>query len=205
MPTSERIEKISRVLSRRQPDLRVVLEGVAIAHNASAVIRTCDAAGVLFLDIVSPSPDILAINRAISTRAEKWVETRFHGSLDDCLPGLKKAGFKVAVTHLGESALPYSAIDYTRPVAIVFGSEAAGVSASALGYADYEIKIPMFGMVQSLNLSVSVAVVLYEAMRQRLAAGFYEQRRLSDADYERFFKEWLSRPLKTADPRSPGE
>jgi tRNA (guanosine-2'-O-)-methyltransferase len=194
MPTPERIAKVSRVLSRRQPDLRVVLEGVAIAHNASAVIRTCDAAGVLYLDIVSPSPDILAINRAISTRAEKWVETRLHSSLGECLPELKERGFKVAVTHLGESALPYSDIDYTQPVAVVFGSEAAGVSAEALSFADYEIKIPMFGMVQSLNLSVSVAVILYEAMRQRLAAGLYGKRRLSDAEYEHFFKKWLSPP-----------
>lgn len=192
MPTSERIEKVSRVLSRRQPDLRVVLEGVAIAHNASAVIRTCDAAGVLYLDIVSPSPDILAINRAISTRAEKWVETSLHGSLDKCLPQLKRAGFKVAVTHLGESALPYSVIDYTQPLAVVFGSEAAGVSAEALSYADFGIRIPMFGMVQSLNLSVSVAIILYEAMRQRLAAGFYANRRLADAEYERLFKKWLT-------------
>ncbi len=194
MPTPERIEKVRRVLSSRQPDLRVILEGVAIAHNASAVIRTCDAAGVLYLDIVSPSPDIVAINRAISTRAEKWVETRLHGSLDECLPALKKGGFKVAVTHLGESALPHSAVDYTQPLALVFGSEAAGVSAEALSYADYEIRIPMFGMVQSLNLSVSVAVILYEAMRQRLAAGFYEKRRLPDAEYEHFFRKWLSRP-----------
>jgi len=194
MPTPERLAKVSRVLSRRQPDLRVVLEGVAIAHNASAVIRTCDAAGILYLDIVSPSPDILAINRAISTRAEKWVETRLFGSLDECLPQLKESGFKVAVTHLGESALPYSAVDYTQPLAIVFGSEAAGVSARALSLADYEIKIPMFGMVQSLNLSVSVAVILYEAMRQRSAVGLYGKRRLADAEYERLFRKWLSPP-----------
>jgi tRNA (guanosine-2'-O-)-methyltransferase len=192
MPTPERIEKVRRLLSHRQPDLRVVLEGVAIAHNASAVIRTCDAAGILYLDIVSPSPDILAINRAISTRAEKWVETRLHASLDECLPALRDKGFKVAVTHLGESAVSHSALDYTQPLAIVFGSEGSGVSAEALSYADYEIKIPMFGMVQSLNLSVSVGIVLYEAMRQRLAAGFYQRQRLSDEEFDFYFKKWLS-------------
>lgn len=192
MPTPERIEKVRRLLSHRQPDLRVVLEGVAIAHNASAVIRTCDAAGILYLDIVSPSPDILAINRAISTRAEKWVETRLHASLDECLPALRDKGFKVAVTHLGEGAVPHSALDYTQPLAVVFGSEGSGVSAEALSYADYEIKIPMFGMVQSLNLSVSVGIVLYEAMRQRLAAGFYQRQRLSDEEFDFYFKKWLS-------------
>jgi tRNA (guanosine-2'-O-)-methyltransferase len=194
MPTPERTEKVKRLLSLRQPDLRVVLEGVAIAHNASAVIRTCDASGILYVDVISPGPDILAINKAISTRAEKWVETRLHSSLSDCLAPLRKAGFKVAVTHLGENALPYSDIDYTQPLVCVFGSEAEGVSAEALALADYEIKIPMFGMVQSLNLSVSVGIILYEAVRQRQAAGFFRERRLSDEEFERRLRGWLSRP-----------
>jgi tRNA (guanosine-2'-O-)-methyltransferase len=192
MPTPERIDKVKRLLSLRQPDLRVVLEGVAIAHNASAVIRTCDAAGILHVDIISPSPDIVAINRAISTRAEKWVETSIHSSLEECLAPLRKAGFRVAVTHLGENALPYSEIDYTQPLVCVFGSEAEGVSAEALAFADYEIKIPMFGMVQSLNLSVSVGIILYEAVRQRQAAGYFRKRRLSDEDFESYLRRWLS-------------
>jgi len=191
MPTPERIEKVRRVLSRRQPDLRVVLEGVAIAHNASAVIRTCDAAGVMYVDIVSPSPDILAINRAISTRAEKWVETRLHGSLGECLGELKAGGLKVAVTHLGADAVAYTELDYTQPLALVFGSEASGVSPEALSFGDFQIRIPMFGMVQSLNLSVSVGIVLYEAIRQRLAAGLYSESRFSAEEFDSFYKKWL--------------
>jgi len=192
VPTSHRIEKVKGLLSLRQPDLRVVLEGVTIAHNASAVMRTCDAAGVLHVDIISPSPDLLIINRAISTRAEKWVETRIHATVGECLLPLKEKGFKVAVTHLGKDASPYTELDYTQPLALVFGNESEGVSPEALALADYKIKIPMLGMVPSLNLSVSVGVILYEALKQRWTRGFYKKRRLSDKEFESYLRKWLS-------------
>jgi tRNA (guanosine-2'-O-)-methyltransferase len=169
-----------------------VLEGVAIAHNASAVIRTCDAAGILHLDLVSPNPDLLGINKAISTRAEKWVNIGLHTSITDCLGALKKSGLEVAVTHLGKDAVDYTELDFTRPLALVFGSESEGVSAEALSLADYRIRIPMLGMVQSLNLSVSVGIILFEAVKQRRARGFYENRRLSDEEFDRYLKLWLS-------------
>ncbi len=191
MPTKERIDRIKHLLARRQPDLQVVLEGVSIAHNASAVIRTCDAAGVLHLHLVSPRPELLSINKAISTRAEKWIEIHLHDSIAECLLPLKNSGFAVAVTHLRKDALDYTELDYTRPLAVVFGSESEGVSSAALALADHKIRIPMFGMVQSLNLSVSVGVILYEALKQRRAAGFYDHSRLTDEDCAVFLKKWL--------------
>jgi tRNA (guanosine-2'-O-)-methyltransferase len=200
VPTPQRIERIKRLLALRQPDLRVVLEGVAIAHNASAVIRTCDAAGVLHLDMVSPNPDLLGINKAISTRAEKWVDVHIHDSISACLLPLKKKGFKVAVTHLDKNAIPYTDLDYTQPLAIVFGSESEGVSKEALGFADLRIQIPMLGMVQSLNLSVSVGVILYEAMKQRRARGFYDRRRLGDEEFEVYLRKWLLAGRQDDDP-----
>jgi len=192
VPTPQRIKRIKRLLALRQPDLRVVLEGVAIAHNASAVVRTCDAAGILHLDIVSPNPDLLGINKAISTRAEKWVDVHIHGSIGDCLLPLREKGFKVAVTHLDKAAVSYTDLDYTQPLAIVFGSEAEGVSQEALELADLRVQIPMLGMVQSLNLSVSVGVILYEAMKQRRACGFYDRRRLGEEDFQTYLRKWLS-------------
>jgi len=192
VPTPQRIKRVQRLLSLRQPDLRVVLEGVTIAHNASAVIRTCDAAGILHLDLVSPNPDLLGINKAISTRAEKWVDVHLYDSVGACLSPLKKAGFKVAVTHLERDSLPYTELDYTQPLALVFGSESGGVSREARELADCRIQIPMLGMVQSLNLSVSVGVILYEAMKQRRARGFYDRRRLGDKEFETYLRKWLS-------------
>ncbi len=191
MPTENRVARVSRVLDRRQPDLRVVLEGVTIAHNASAVMRTCDAAGVLHLDLVSPNPALLAFNEAISTRADRWLEITTYASAAACLSPLKEAGLRIVATRLSDQAIPYADIDYSRPLALVFGSESLGISDEALAFADEVIRIPMVGMVRSLNLSVAVAVVLYEAIKQRTAKGFYNERRLSEADFERLFKKWL--------------
>jgi tRNA (guanosine-2'-O-)-methyltransferase len=191
MPTERRVAGVRRVLDHRQPDLRVVLEGVAIAHNASAVMRTCDAAGVLHLDLISPNPALLAFNEAISTRADRWLEITTHGSTAACLAPLKKAGLGIVATRLSGRARPYTELDYTRPLALVFGSESLGISDEALAFADEVIQIPMVGMVRSLNLSVAVAVVLYEAFKQRAAKGFYDGRRLSEADFDRLFKKWL--------------
>jgi tRNA (guanosine-2'-O-)-methyltransferase len=191
MPTPERIEKVERVLSRRQADLRVVLEGVTIAHNASAVIRTCDAAGVLYLDLISPNPELLRFNEAISTRADKWLEIAIHPTPAECLEPLKKAGFEIVATHLQRDAGPYTDIDFAKPTALVFGSEAEGISDACLAYADKVVRIPMLGMVQSLNLSVSVAVMLYEALRQRATIGYSGKSRLPADEFERLRKEWL--------------
>lgn len=166
MATDRRIDRITSVLERRQPDLRVVLEGVTIAHNASAVMRTCDAAGILYLDLIAPNPELVVFNEAITTRTDKWLEIGIHSSATECLSGLKARGFAIAVTRLTDEAVPYASLDYTRPTALVFGSESDGISDEALALADHVIRIPMIGMVQSLNLSVSVAIVLYEAYRQ---------------------------------------
>jgi tRNA (guanosine-2'-O-)-methyltransferase len=194
VPTPERIDRVERVLSLRQPDLRVVLEGVTIAHNASAVIRTCDAAGILHLDLISPNPELLRFNEAITTRADKWLEIEAHASPAECLVPLKEQGFMIVATHLEKEAVPYTDIDYTGLLALVFGSESEGISAESLAYADKVVRIPMLGMVQSLNLSVSVAVILYEALRQRAARGFFEKGRLPEEEFGRLRKKWLKLP-----------
>jgi tRNA (guanosine-2'-O-)-methyltransferase len=192
MPTPERIAKVERVLAQRHSDLRVVLEGVTIAHNASAVVRTCDAAGVLYLDLVSPNPELLRFNEAISTRADKWLEIGVHPTPGACLEPLKKAGFEIVATHLARDAVPYTDVDFARPVTLVFGSESEGISDDCLAYADRVVRIPMRGMVQSLNLSVSVGVILYEALRQRALKGYSERSRLPAAEIERLRLRWLN-------------
>lgn len=192
MPTERRIERVLRVLDLRQPDLRVVLESVTNAHNASAVMRTCDAAGVLHVHLIGSGPEALPVNAAISTQADKWLDLHFHPTLAECLGELRKAGFQIAAACLEEGSLPHTDLDYTRPTAVIFGNEAEGTSREAVEAADVRVKIPMLGMAQSLNLSVSVAVILYEAFKQRQAKGFYKGRRLSDEEFDRLRRRWLN-------------
>ena len=194
MPTKKRIEKAKKVLSLRQPDLRIALEEVTNTHNASAVVRTCDAAGVMHLEIISSSMEPFPVNRAVSTRAEKWLKFNYHSSTRECLTRLKEQGFKIAATHLCQNAIPHTSLDYTQPLVIVFGNEAEGLSKEALELSDYIIRIPMMGMVQSLNLSVSVGIILYEALQQRQKKGYYDRVRLSEEEFQKFLRAWLKLP-----------
>ncbi|MBN1270879.1 MAG: RNA methyltransferase [Candidatus Aminicenantes bacterium] len=191
MPTEARKKKVRRVLSQRQPDLRVILEDVKNTHNASAVTRTCDAAGIMHIDVISDAEKPLPINEAISTRADKWVHIRYYPDPGTCFLPLKKEGFQIVATHISPDALPFNQIDFTQPTAVVFGNEAGGLSKEALAFADHRIKIPMFGMAQSLNLSVAVGIILYEAVRQRTAKGYFKKQRLKEDEYEKYYKDWL--------------
>ncbi len=191
--TPERLARVSRVLGYRQPDLRVVLEEIANTHNANAALRTCDAAGILHVHVIQSGPEPLPINGAVTTRADKWLEIHHHQTAPECFSELKTAGFQIAVTDLGVGAIPYTSLDYTRPTAVVFGNEREGVSPAVREAADVRIKIPMFGMVQSLNLSVSVGIILYEAIRRRMGSGFFDRPRLSPEEFEEMLDQWLDR------------
>lgn len=190
MPTEKRIRRIEQVLSRRRPDLRVVLEEVRNTHNASAVVRTCDAAGILDVDIVYSGEEEFPVNQAISTRAHKWLRLHYFSNVEECFSRLKQGGFTIAATHLGRSAIPYTEFDFTGPTAVVFGNESEGISPAAGRMADVLIRIPMLGMAQSLNLSVSAGIILYEAVRQRERASSPE-RRLSEKELQYLRAAWL--------------
>jgi tRNA (guanosine-2'-O-)-methyltransferase len=191
VPTEARKKKVKEVLSHRQPDLRVVLEEVTNTHNASAVVRTCDASGILYIDVISSEKKPFPVNEAISTRAEKWLQFSHHESTTECLNQLKLDGFKIVATHLGKDSVPYTEIDYNQPLACVFGNESGGISQEALSFADHIIKIPMRGMSQSLNLSVSVGIILYEALKQRAERGYLGKKRLPEKEFRFFTGKWL--------------
>jgi len=108
----------------------------------------------------------------------KWVPVRKHRTFPDALAHLRTSGFRVLAAHPAPQALDFRAVDYTLPTAILLGTEETGVSEEAAAAADGWIAIPMAGMVTSLNVSVAAALVLFEAQRQREAAGLYASSRL---------------------------
>jgi tRNA (guanosine-2'-O-)-methyltransferase len=182
-------------LARRQPDLTVVLENIHDPHNVSAILRTCDAVGVLKAHAVYTveTPPEGAFARTTSASAAKWVEVQQHDSIAGCFEMLRGKGFTVLATAIGAEANPLYDLDLTSPVAIVLGNEMRGVSDEALELADGRIEIPMVGMVQSLNVSVAGAVCLYEAFRQRLAAGLYQASRVDSGQLATLEQAWLER------------
>ncbi|MCK4833318.1 MAG: tRNA (guanosine(18)-2'-O)-methyltransferase TrmH, partial [Gammaproteobacteria bacterium] len=114
----------------------------------------------------------------------KWIKVSKHLSTEQSLNDFKQQGFQVIATSLNENSKDFREIDYTRPTVILVGEELEGISEQAIEMADESITIPMAGMVQSLNVSVASALVLYEAYRQRSAAGMYDQRSLDDETYK---------------------
>lgn len=169
----QRYARICEMLARRQPDLTVCMEQVHKPHNVSAIIRTADAVGVHEVHAVWPGR--IQTMASASAGSNSWVSVKTHDAIDEAVSTLKARGMQVLATHLSDSAIDFRDIDYTRPTCILMGQEKTGISQEALALADQQIIIPMIGMVQSLNVSVASALILYEAQRQRQNAGMYSR------------------------------
>lgn len=187
--TPERYARLREALSRRQPDLTVLMERVHKSHNFSAILRSCDAAGVLEAQVVPPDGG-LDLHHETAAGSSKWVDVRAHAGVDEAVAWLHQRGFTVLAAHPGEEAADFREVDLTRPVAFMLGAELHGISDEGLARADRLVVIPMAGLVRSLNVSVAAALLLFEAKRQREAAGLYDRPRLSDEEFRTRLFEW---------------
>lgn len=191
--SERRAEKVRTVLRNRQPDLTVVMENLHDPHNVSAVLRSCDAVGVMQVELLYNLEKFPRIGKKSSSSASKWLNVRKHKTVDSCYATLRSEGFKIYATHLGASAVSLYDVDLTTKAALVFGNEHRGVSEEAATKADANLVIPMVGMIQSLNISVACAVSLYEAMRQRLAKRDYRSPKFSADELQKLFDDWIER------------
>ncbi|GAD80963.1 tRNA (guanosine(18)-2'-O)-methyltransferase TrmH [Vibrio ezurae] len=162
----ERYQKIVSVLNSRQADLTLCLEQVHKPNNVSAVVRTADAVGLHKIHAVWPNERMQTLGHT-SAGARNWVEVETHETTQQAYQSLKAQGMQILVTNLSDKAVDFREVDYTIPTAIVLGGEKYGTSDIAIEMADQDIVIPMLGMVQSLNVSVASALILFEAQRQR--------------------------------------
>ena len=189
--TPERTEKLTRVLSHRQPDLTVVLENVFDPHNISAVMRTCDAVGVQEIFILNTKiPRHKKFGARSSSSAAKWLTVHHFEDTEACFSEIKLRYERILTTHLGESSVGLYQLDLTRPTALVFGNEHSGVSEEIRALADGNFLIPQVGIIQSLNISVACAVTLYEAYRQKDQAGHYQRADLDSSFKRTVWADW---------------
>lgn len=187
--TPERFEKLKGILTSRQMDITVVMENVQTPHNLAAIARTCDATGVFETHAISDMEEVVLKPKAASG-SRKWVPVHRHANVDEAYAALRKKGQQVLCAHFDENAVDFRTIDYTKPTAIVVGAELDGISDEAVSKADGSIIVPMLGMVQSLNVSVATALILYEAQRQRMEKGMYDERSMDDETYRTLLFEW---------------
>ncbi|HCT23049.1 MAG TPA: RNA methyltransferase [Chitinophagaceae bacterium] len=189
--TPERTEKLLRVLNRRQANLTVVMENVQDPHNISAVMRTCDAVGIQDIYILNTKiPRHKKFGAKSSSSAAKWLTVHQYEDAVTCFQALRERFPLILTTHLSSDARSLYEIDFTQPVALVFGNEHAGVSDEIRAMADGNFIIPQMGIIQSLNISVACAVSIYEAYRQKAAAGHYDQASLPGTQRQQLLQEW---------------
>jgi tRNA (guanosine-2'-O-)-methyltransferase len=198
MPTERRVERMREVLARKQFDLQVVIENVHDAHNASAILRTADGFGVATVNLLYTNEEWPEISKPVSAFTKKWMAQRRFAGVAEAFEALRAEGMRVYATHLGAGAVDYREVDWTQPSAFVVGNEHRGCSEEAIALADGGVHIPMVGFAQSYNVSVSAAIILAEAYRQRDAAGLLAPR--WDERRERILEEWIAREQREGEP-----
>lgn len=176
------------MLRHRQTSLTVVMDNVNKSHNLAAIVRSCDAAGIHEIHAISYRKHIFTRHNA-AAGSSKWVQLRLHNSIEEIYRQLRNEGKQILAAAATETSVDFREIDYTIPTALVLGAEWDGISEEAVLGADRRIVVPMFGMVESLNVSVAGAVIIFEAQRQRLLKGMYEEPALPEAELDRLLFE----------------
>ncbi|MBV34908.1 MAG: tRNA (guanosine(18)-2'-O)-methyltransferase TrmH [Rickettsiales bacterium] len=179
-----RYDKIIELLSNRQPDLTVFMDEVHKPHNLAAIVRTADAVGIGHAHAVFPE-GVRFSGHHTSSGSKRWVTTHKYPDLKTGIAEVKSQGMQVLAAHFSDKAVDFRSIDYTKPTCVLLGSELVGVSEEAAELADEHVIIPMVGMVQSLNVSVAGALIMYEAQRQRAEANMYGELKVpqEEVDY----------------------
>ena len=157
--TENRKQKFDEVLENRTKHFCIAVEDVYQLHNTSAVMRSCEVFGIQDLHMIEQKFS-KTIDKEIALGAEKWVDIYRHSSTQNCLDSLKNQGYQIVATTPHDDAHTLDDFDISKPSAIFFGTEKNGLSQEIMDQADAYIKIPMYGFTESLNISVSAAIVI---------------------------------------------
>ena len=153
---------LNPILKKRSRQIAVVLEDIYQPHNASSILRTCDAFGIQDLYIIN-ARNKFQFDPVKSMGMERWVDRHEYdgeSATIDCLTNLKKSGYTIAATSLRPGCISLDDLAVPEKLALCFGTEEKGLSDPAHDLADLFIRIPMFGLTQSFNVSVTVALSL---------------------------------------------
>jgi tRNA (guanosine-2'-O-)-methyltransferase len=183
--TDARRARMLACASQRTARVRLVLQDVNNAHNVSACMRSADAFGVLNVDVVTLGQKFQTTTTAKGVG--NWLRVRRHVNIEGCVEALRKDGVHIACAMPDPQQKSLSELPRDKPLAVLFGNEHAGVSPEWRAHVDSFFTIPMVGMVESLNISVSAAITLYELTKVRDCLGAGEQVEL--------LNEWLAEQL----------
>ena len=195
--TEERFSLFERTVAQRTNYLTILTENTFHPHNAAALIRHCEAFGVQSMHTIE-TRCVFDPSQNISRGSDRWLHLHRHHSTAEALSALKAEGYRlVATTPHRESCTPET-FDVTKgKFALIFGTEHAGISDEALAAADEYLRIPMCGMVESLNVSASAAILIYQ-LAQRVRAQV-EGWTLTEEEQTRLLYDWVHLSVKDAE------
>jgi tRNA (guanosine-2'-O-)-methyltransferase len=157
--TDNRKEKFLKVLNNRTKHFTIAVEDIFQMHNASAVMRSCEVFGIQELNVIEERYG-KSIDKEIAMGAQKWVDISTFDSVTNCIDSLKDKGYQIIATTPHENDCLLEDFDISKPSALFFGTERDGLSEEILQRADGFLKIPMVGFTESLNISVSAAIII---------------------------------------------
>lgn len=193
--TAPRRDLFRRVLAQRTNHFTVMTEDVYQLHNTSAVLRSCDGFGVQNLHVVQ-EVNAKKIDTEIAMGAQKWVDVNRHSTTNECLDNLRENNYRIIATSPHKGTLLQN-FDISQPAAICFGTEISGLSGDVLEQADEFLQIPMVGFTESLNISVSAAIILQELTSRMRRSEISWQ--LPEEEILAKRLDWAKKTIKSAD------
>lgn len=193
MLTDQRIQRLTDVASKRLQDI-IVLENIHDPHNAAAALRNCDAFGIQEVHVIFETEKMFnpeKLGKLTSASANKWLTVKTWTSTSECFAALKKEGYLIVATAIDKTAQSFDSFKLpTTKTAFVFGNEGFGITDTAKKSADILTYIPMYGFVDSLNLSVTVGIV---AHRIREIRNSLQQCQYSSSESQELAQKWITR------------
>ncbi len=159
--TESRKERFLKVLANRTNHFTIVVEDVFQFHNTSAVMRSCEVFGIQEVNIIEQRFG-KNIDKEIAMGAQKWVDINQYDNISNCIQALKSKGYQIIATTPHNDSCLLHEFDVTQKSALFFGTEKEGLSEEVMSQADGFLKIPMVGFTESLNISVSAAIIIQD-------------------------------------------
>lgn len=198
--SDRRRARLREVLEERTRHMTMVLEDVYQAHNASAVLRSCDCFGIQDVHFIE-NRNKYKVSEDVAMGSQQWLSisryTKEENNTLDCLQSLKKKGYRIVATTPHFNAKDVSGFDVSKPFALVMGTELTGISKDVLDMADECVLIPMYGFTESFNISVCAALCMYDFTTQirKKVPGY----RLNETEKEDLYIEWLQASIRKSD------
>ena len=196
-----RLDRLEQVLACRSRSLTIVLDRIHHGHNISAVMRSADAFGIQDIHLVG---DQFEFSKEISLGAERWLTLSRYASAGEAVQKLHAEGYSIVVLEsaelcakLGRASIPVFQLPFQQKLALVFGNEHEGVSPTFRENADFFAHIPMFGFVESFNISVAAAITLFCSTFQR-AEGIRQVAPLAESEAAALHAEWLQKTVRNS-------